>query len=429
VLLQSMYGVLMSNPYGPWTKTQDERSLITFITSSNSAGTTSKIDTLVGKTTTRTGTRTPFYDNKPKAASRITSSVSHQPFSGRFVFTASPTSWTSVPGQPCFPSLAFTNAPSPSLSDSKCLLKLVRKTDPGWASLVDVGEFKETRSLVLSSLGLMHDVLHVNAGRLAKRVDRVRPRDFVELGKVVSESLLLYRLGLMPLISSVNDAIKAVQDQINGAVYDGKMSAKFVIGGDTKGDFPVSYASFTGVRQEVLTWKNVVKFGGTVRPDKANHQIDFRDSFGLRGRHIVPTIYNLIPYSFLVDYISNVGNALELMAYQNGFLRDGWSVHIQEASIVTSFVASSSPVGTRIVSQFPGKSFYDNFSYTRGPVDLDALISASSRKLELRIPDLLQLATAGALVGARLRGHEVPAPRWAKNPPKGFLKSLKQALV
>lgn len=184
---------------------------------------------------------------------------------------------------------------------------------------VFLGELRETLKLIKNPAYAFRTLLtdYVGACRGASR--RLSPRDTV---RHISNQWLEYSFGMLPLLSDIGNGYNALK-----RLYF-NLPSKYVVVTEqreyeanvlTKGSalwsqyFPVIiHCKSTGTYSH--TWRGEVKIAmrGIGSPPS--------ESLGLTLRDFVPTVYELIPYSFLVDYFVNIGEILEAASFNTADL-------------------------------------------------------------------------------------------------------------
>jgi len=57
-----------------------------------------------------------------------------------------------------------------------------------------------------------------------------------------------------------------------------------------------------------------IKYRGAVRCDTSNPYVSEQRLWGFSPDNIIPTVWELVPYSFLIDYFTNIGKVLDSFA-------------------------------------------------------------------------------------------------------------------
>lgn len=183
-------------------------------------------------------------------------------------------------------------------------------------------------------LGELHDVVRMirhPAQRLRTEIDlqravarnaRSRFRSPRAAIKAVKDSWLEFAFGVRPLVNDVQDALKLADAlperyrqpiSAHGSV---KGSSSSVSSTPAPGGITWPYYRTTVIRHSDVS----VRYKGAV--DGTNHMPSFWEQFGTSWSNVFPTAYELIPYSFLIDYFSNLGTVIE--GISNGRVALSW---------------------------------------------------------------------------------------------------------
>jgi len=194
--------------------------------------------------------------------------------------------------------------------------------------LVSLGEIAETLHMIRHPLQTMwkSSFWHLNsirnrAEKIARRNGRV-VRDKVtrrEIGRMVSGTWIEYSFGVRPLIADIEDAGKAVQElfyrpprlMIRARVSQEKATEPYsdnLIAGNC-----VINRRYTQTDFHKVVLYGVVDIDSTYKGGL--------DAFGLTVHEFLPTIWELIPYSFMVDYFTNIGDCLSAWAFNRAPVR------------------------------------------------------------------------------------------------------------
>lgn len=170
----------------------------------------------------------------------------------------------------------------------------------------DIGEIGQTISMLRRPLsGLQTLVSKTVNGHLKALNNYNRTK---QLAKSLADVALEYRFGIKPLISTLAEAYVALENREQSFYYK-----PFSVYGkaDSASSGSNLNCAVTGVANVKMSSRS--KSSATVRykgmfAARVDHDLrSVSQSLGLTWREMVPTLYNLIPYSFLADYVSNLG--------------------------------------------------------------------------------------------------------------------------
>jgi hypothetical protein len=132
-----------------------------------------------------------------------------------------------------------------------------------------------------------------------------------EVGKIAAESWLEYAFGWRPFIGDIEDAFKALDnlrdEERHVNVSAGGQSDKF--GGNVNGQQGL-YGYLKVQTYDQWWYKCHVRYKGciVIKPQTTN--ADLAKNWGFHPDQFVPTAWELIPWSFLADYFTNIGDIL-----------------------------------------------------------------------------------------------------------------------
>jgi hypothetical protein len=199
-------------------------------------------------------------------------------------------------------------------------LKQVRAVQTSMAGLTFLGEFREALHM------LRHPADSLNRGladylHAIKQKKRQNPKTWK---KAIGGAWLEHSFGWQPFINDIKDAVKAYS-RLKEIAHVQPISAS---ASDTKN--PVystgawTFSRYMRVTETTKTQDDCfVKMHGAVWCQASGASFD-RDLFGFNLREFVPTAWELIPWSFLADYFSNIGDVLENAVTNTANLR--WTV-------------------------------------------------------------------------------------------------------
>jgi len=191
----------------------------------------------------------------------------------------------------------------------------------------DVAELRTTAKHLLSrgrSLTTLSRTLKRNVARVKRQTKR---KTAAQISREVSQLYLEYRFAVSPLIRSIADLIEAFNEE------PGKRPERRTARGFEQHRWDLSdRGSLNWLSMfRVVKTKGVEKVGAGILYTVDNPLYDFRFKYGLRNKDIPVTMWAIVPYSFMVDRVFNISQALRAVTN----LVDP-SVHIQTAWVRTS---------------------------------------------------------------------------------------------
>lgn len=211
------------------------------------------------------------------------------------------------------PTLPSTSAVADNLALAK-FWKRAKEAQTAFRGLTALGELRETLRMLRNPAQGLRRGLDDYLTNVQKRSRRANRSSF---GRIVSETWLENVFGWQPLISDIKSAGEALnrRKNRNSGNYSkvsgkGEEETASFAGISTRTDL------FIRLHHRSLTKRKVsVRYYGQVKSVCENPIEADMNLFGTNWREIVPTAWELIPYSFLADYFGNIGQIL-----------DAWSV-------------------------------------------------------------------------------------------------------
>jgi hypothetical protein len=158
------------------------------------------------------------------------------------------------------------------------------------------------------------------------RPKQLKPKSWADLRKELSDNWLEFSFGIRPLLADTKDLAETFARQQNderhskcrgyGEAQAYKSSGSVNLGGMVNlaitGNDYVKETAEVILRAGLVFSSNVSTFGSTER---------MVELLGFKLEDFVPTVWNLLPYSFLVDYFTNVGDLLSCMTTDTSAVR------------------------------------------------------------------------------------------------------------
>lgn len=203
---------------------------------------------------------------------------------------------------------------------------------------VVLGELRETLRLIRRPAQGMRNLFddHVKTLRRDKR--KLRGASRRRRSQYLTDQWLETSFGARPLLSDTKSAAEALARLVNGTNPGSKIKG---FGNDhdqvslspgnilTNGPLRVGYSRRITDDWRATAW-------GEVRTEAAASPLDI---VGLNFDHFLPTIWELIPYSFLIDYFSNVGQCVQAVSFCTSRLRY-WGLSSLANRVFWTFVHS-----------------------------------------------------------------------------------------
>lgn len=181
----------------------------------------------------------------------------------------------------------------------------------------DVGEFTQTVRLLANPFSSLRKQLVDYIESLAKfKRARLRPKEFM---KAATDSYLAYNFGVRPLESTISHIVTELSRQ--GARFSYvPFEVTTTRSTDATGEetllspggsnMTIAYSSRSH-SEYTERWKGEIKSCADPEGKLTDYQM-----LGLTPDKWLPTLYNLIPYSFVLDYVVNVGDIVNALSFR-----------------------------------------------------------------------------------------------------------------
>lgn len=201
-----------------------------------------------------------------------------------------------------------------------------RRKSQSFSSGVFCGELLSTARLLASPVKRLRGEVSNLYQLLRDQFRRRRRARDPQLSSAIADTWLTWSFGVKPLVNDVDGAARAFRAMASGRTFDtipirgeGTHEVQLFSGNrdiSPQGRFFGSYTSVNDVLNAQATvrgaWKNSSPSG----------QMPLPELFGAGIADIVPTAWELIPWSFMVDYFSNIGVVLD--AWSMRFVNFAW---------------------------------------------------------------------------------------------------------
>lgn len=217
------------------------------------------------------------------------------------------------------------NFPSAPPSDvvaevtNRCIRKFLDRAESIRSSVEagqDFGEYRETLNGITRPLGSLKDYVLSYFPRVEKLKGRYK-KDRLSLTKALADTYLEWTFGWHPLALDIANAYVGLRNR--SRFSDRQMVTASASGryGDTvQVRLPVSEGGLlANLYQDSVKYSEYkVKMYGMIRTGAINGVVSRAQTLELDLPHFVPTIWDLLPYSFIVDYFVNVGDIIRSLS-------------------------------------------------------------------------------------------------------------------
>lgn len=288
-----------------------------------------------------------------------------------------------------------------SIARNKAYLKLARKLSGAIAEGgIITGELKESARTVKHATELIFSKTNNLTQSLSRVYKNIRGGNYAPVVNEVSDAYLEYQFGVKPGISDVSHLIEATAQLGNNPSAYRHLSGTYVLDFSTTDDgfhqynWPAIYFDRHSYRKTVI----IAKMGGTIdmRTPLSEDNPDL-ERFGLGGNSFAPTVYNLLPYTWLNDYFNNASDFVNAFAFRRGILKLGWSVAVVKTVARHTFTPRTDNYFIIASQEKPVTGTSDNFYFNRSPANIDGFIP----DFHVKTPSLGQAANILALAASR----------------------------
>lgn len=222
--------------------------------------------------------------------------------------------------------------------------------------------------------------------------------------RAIRDTWLEHSYGWTPLINDVKSGYEAISK------YGNRRPPRVIVKGigevltESYDRTAVSYSAgklgYRVASRDTLT--TFVRYKGAIRMSVDKGPLADMRYWGFSPSDIVPTIWELVPYSFLIDYFTNIGKVIDAVSMPTVHL--SWGVRTLRRSAIRQSVDAESTNDYRGVVSInddfflPGNWRSERTAFVRSPVD-----SVPIPDLRFKLPNsTTQWLNIGALV--RLKG-------------------------
>lgn len=276
--------------------------------------------------------------------------------------------WENVGMFSTIPTAPSVNATTVSANNTalKYAYRAIQQNRTSFQAGIFLGELRQSIKMIKAPAMALRTGLGSYLSSVGKRTRGVPRR---KVPKVLGETWLEYSFGWLPLISDINSAMKAYANHVN-KVFTSKVTRQ---GSEESVTFETvnGYGVFGVVpmiENQRVTRGSTVRYiiGLKTQTYGATPNISVMERAGLTLSQFIPTIWELTPWSFLVDYFTNIGDIIDAGATSTGDII--WVCKTVRSNAVRTFNGypdTSANTPSRIVSGSPCSWSVSNKVVTR----------------------------------------------------------------
>lgn len=211
-----------------------------------------------------------------------------------------------------------TPSPSPlgpTNADNQAKMKFLSAARAAQSSLqggVVLGELRETLHQIRHPAQSLRNALGAYLSTLRKGRNVSKNRKV----KFLSDSWLEFHFGIKPLLSDINGACEALAKFNSGVPHRVPVRAFYRdVGNFSQLQASENHGDISWTRIDCEQAEVIVIYRGAVTLANSGSVDSFQQLFGLSIGDFIPTIWEVIPWSFFIDYFTNIGSILSAWSY------------------------------------------------------------------------------------------------------------------
>ena len=288
------------------------------------------------------------------------------------VKTATPNGWGIIMTQADFGHYGSSTTAADEAQALSRIYARVRQEAYGANGLLFLGELKETIHMLRHPASALRNnvskylttlkstrskVFKTVIPRKSETVKALNHRRYDAVRNAMSGSWLELQFGINPLINDVKDIAKTALDLCTGpSVKKTRIRAKST---DVRTVYNSSGVYPGTFQTEIHSSKNAITDAGVQYICGLVHSLDapvsqlgrVSNEFGFQIQNFAPTIYELIPWSFLIDYFVNLGEIIGAVCTDTSDVK--WVVRTERYDTVTTFTEGWRPYSDNPIVGYP----------------------------------------------------------------------------
>lgn len=293
-----------------------------------------------------------------------------------------PPSWT---GDPTISPLSAENSALGTFYNK------ARKVQTSFQGGVFAGELLETLRMIRSPAKAFRSSIDSYLGKL-KRGSRLSRKGRQAL---LSDTWLEYSFGWAPLMHDIRDGMATLARKRNTLrLFSERISAsqstdQLDLLHSAQGYISTPILSY--ICNSRITQRASVRFIGEVLAEPSTTVIPDATLWGFNLSSFVPTLYELLPWSFLIDYFSNLGTVINAWSLQHSSL--GWVIKTSRIDYRTEMRGGWDVVSSRFFLGSSATSIVwsgssSNLTYLSRKVERTPVYNVGLPRLTFRLPGM-----------------------------------------
>lgn len=249
----------------------------------------------------------------------------------------------------------------------------IRQKQTAFTGGVFVGELRRAVKMIRSPAMALRKRVHYLYKRIFSNWKRSR-KQMKTANRIMAETWLEGSYGWAPLINDIKNGHEALHDLTKNQKYN---QFVFLRGfGDNNTSSRQIFSESNGALRYNLCFlkkrENIVHYRGVMAIEVENPYMSESRYWGFSPNDIIPTVWELTPYSFLIDYFSNIGKVLDAYSVLRTRLRWGARTQRQAGIVLLEDAVSTIDLDPDaiIISHFVNSGSLNNTksSFTRTPI-------------------------------------------------------------
>lgn len=292
--------------------------------------------------------------------------------------------------------------------DSSARTKLMKRAKSDLQILPILGEARETgRYIADRAKGISSGLQQVFSSKRLENLSKAWKRDSYQRStsiiKSSSELWLETVFSLRPMVNDIAMGLVALDEMsllnrckaVGKMTFDRSYNTQLQIDACSGDPAPgATNTHFKVVLTAVMREAYDVKYGMTWNPDPGDA---FYQALGVNWQDVLPSLYELMPYSFVLEYFSNLGDILSSYSFDWTVWSNKYKTSFTKRQIDYSFMPVAPGAYTTLISRTIGQGKLESITFNRS-----AESGFELPKFELKAPSLAQSANLVALAGARV---------------------------